>query len=92
LIVGAIDDEYDTAVVVSSDTDIIPAIDWVRNRTGKRVEYIGFSIPHASDTKKSTTPSLTLTAKTDLQRTLVSSDISRFLRQIENQENNQEIR
>ncbi|TSC93841.1 MAG: Uncharacterized protein CEN87_741 [Parcubacteria group bacterium Licking1014_1] len=51
LIVGAIDDKYDVAVVVSSDADIIPAIDWVRNRTHKKVEYIGFSIVDGEDNK-----------------------------------------
>ena len=44
IIVGAIDKKYDTAIVVSSDTDIIPAIDWVRMRLHK-VEYVGFSMP-----------------------------------------------
>jgi len=78
LIVGALDDKYDVAVVVSSDADIIPAIDWVRNRTHKKVEYIGFSITDGENEKKSATPSLTLIAKTDIQRTLVASDLKSF--------------
>lgn len=81
LIVGAIDDKYDVAVVVSSDADIVPAIDWVRNRTHKKVEYIGFSIINVEDEKKSTTPSLTLIAKTDIQRTLVASDLKPFMQE-----------
>ncbi|PIT89061.1 MAG: hypothetical protein COU27_02310 [Candidatus Levybacteria bacterium CG10_big_fil_rev_8_21_14_0_10_36_7] len=81
LIVGAIDDKYDVAVVVSSDADIIPAIDWVRNRTHKKVEYIGFSITDGTDQKKSATPSLTLMAKTDIQRTLVASDLKPFIQE-----------
>jgi len=81
LIVGAIDDKYDVAVVVSSDADIIPAIDWVRNRTHKKVEYIGFSIIDMNDEKKSTIPSLTLIAKTDIQRTLVASDLKPFIQE-----------
>jgi len=32
LIVGAVDNKYDTAIVVSSDGDLVPAIDWVRLR------------------------------------------------------------
>ena len=28
LIVGAVDDQYDVAIVVSSDSDLVPAIDW----------------------------------------------------------------
>ena len=58
LIVGAVDNRYDVAVVVSSDADIIPAIDWVRNRKHKKVEYIGFSITDKENEKKSTTPLL----------------------------------
>jgi len=38
----AYQDKYDTAVVVSSDTDLIPGI--IRAKElGKRIEYIGFS-------------------------------------------------
>lgn len=39
LVVGAIDELFDIAVLVSSDTDLIPAIKYVRHK-GKRVEYI----------------------------------------------------
>ena len=81
LIVGAIDDKYDAAVVVSSDADIIPAIDWVRNRKHKKVEYIGFSIINAGDEQKSTVPSLTLITRTDIQRTLVASDLKPFIQE-----------
>lgn len=42
LVIGAVEDIYDTAVVVSSDTDLIPALKYVRSK-GKKVEYIGFS-------------------------------------------------
>ncbi|MDO8470685.1 MAG: NYN domain-containing protein [bacterium] len=42
LIVGAVDDIYDTAILVSSDTDLIPALQYIRYR-GKKLEYIGFS-------------------------------------------------
>ena len=81
LIVGAIDKKYDTAIVVSSDTDIVPAIDWVRNRTDKKVEYVAFSIIDNEDKKKSTNPSLTLIAKTDIKRTLVVSDLKPFIQE-----------
>ncbi|MBU3896174.1 NYN domain-containing protein [Patescibacteria group bacterium] len=79
LIVGAVDDKYDVAIVVSSDADIVPAIDWVRNRKHKKIEYIGFSIKDDKDDKKSTTPSLTLMARTDIQRILVASDLKPFI-------------
>lgn len=42
LVVGAYEDSYDVAILISSDTDLIPAIEKVR-ALGKSVEYIGFS-------------------------------------------------
>ena len=42
LVIGAVDNWYDTAIVISSDTDLIPAIKYVRNAKNKAVEYIGF--------------------------------------------------
>ena len=42
LVIGAVENAYDVAVVVSSDTDLIPAIRYIRSK-GKRVEYVGFS-------------------------------------------------
>lgn len=88
LIAGAIDDKYDVAIVISSDSDIVPAIDWVRHRKDKKIEYIGFSIIDNKDKKKSTTPSLTLIAKTDIQRTLVASDLKPFIQERNNGQSN----
>ena len=42
LVIGAADNLYDTAVVVSSDTDLIPAIKYARYKK-KNVEYVGFA-------------------------------------------------
>jgi len=42
LAVGAADDIYDTAILVSSDTDLIPAVKYLKYRN-KRLEYVGFS-------------------------------------------------
>ncbi|MCX6718554.1 MAG: NYN domain-containing protein [Candidatus Staskawiczbacteria bacterium] len=42
LIIGAVDNIYDTAVLVSSDTDLIPAIKYVKYKQ-KKLEYVGFS-------------------------------------------------
>src|SRR3989344_2196131 len=42
LLRGAYKDTYDTAILVSSDTDLIPAIQYLREE-GKKLEYIGFS-------------------------------------------------
>lgn len=66
LLVGAYENIYDVAILVSSDTDLIPAIEKVR-ALGKKVEYIGFShrpsfglIKNASESK--------LLAKSDLEQ------------------------
>lgn len=80
LIVGAVDNQYDTAIVVSSDSDLIPAIDWVRFRKQKKVEYVGFSISDEKNPKNSTNPLLSLIAKTDIKRTLVKSDLQPFIK------------
>lgn len=42
LLIGAYENFWDTAVVISSDTDLIPAIEKVK-ALGKKVEYIGFA-------------------------------------------------
>lgn len=80
LIVGAVDDQYDSALIVSSDSDLIPAIDWVRHRKKKKVEYVGFSIPDESDPRKSTNPLISLITKTDIKRILVKSDLKAFIK------------
>jgi len=67
LIIGAVDNLYDTAIVVSSDTDLIPAIKYVKYRK-KRLEYVGFS--HA--------PSFGLQKYADLSILLLPKDIENF--------------
>ena len=42
LVIGAVENKYDTAIIVSSDTDLIPAIKYIRSK-GKTVEYVGFA-------------------------------------------------
>lgn len=42
LVIGAVENLFDVAIVVSSDTDLIPAIKYIRSK-GKIVEYTGFS-------------------------------------------------
>lgn len=78
LIVGALDNQYDTAVVVSSDADLVPAIDWVRHRGKKRVEYVGFSLI-GQDQADITRPLQTMISKTDIQRILTASDVKPFI-------------
>lgn len=57
ILIGAYEDKYDTCIVLSSDTDLIPAIKQVIT-LGKRVEYVGFShqpsfgmMKHVSETR-----------------------------------------
>ena len=67
LIVGAIDNLYDTAILVSSDTDLIPAIRYIKYK-GKKLEYIGFS----------DNPSLGMQKYADLSVLLRPEDIEKF--------------
>ena len=67
LIVGAVDNLYDTIILVSSDTDLIPAIRYVKYKD-KKIEYVGFA--HA--------PSLGIQKYTNLSRLLLPEDIEKF--------------
>lgn len=78
LIVGAVEDVYDIAIVVSSDADLLPAIEWVREKKKKRIEYIGFSIMDSKNPINSTKPLQSMIPNTDTQRVLVESDILKF--------------
>jgi len=81
LIIGALDKKYDTAILVSSDTDLVPALDLVRHRFNKKVEYIGFSIPkdESRHIYEETKPIARMIEKTDVLRGLVESDIKPFI-------------
>lgn len=79
LIAGAVDDQYDTAIIISSDADLIPAIDWVRHRCNKKVEYVGFSFPNTDVPSKSIKPLISMISKTDIQRTLTEQDLLKFI-------------
>ncbi len=78
LIVGAVDDKYDTAILISSDADLVPAIDWIRRRHHKKVEYIGFSM--LVNKENATKPLQTMIACTDIQRILVEADLRKFIK------------
>jgi len=41
LVIGALRDEFDSAVLISSDSDLIPAVEFVRS-LGKQVFYVAF--------------------------------------------------
>lgn len=68
LLTGAYDNRYDTAVLVSSDTDLIPAVHGVR-RKKKGIEYVGFA--HR--------PSFGLIKNVDTTTTLRREDVVAFL-------------
>jgi uncharacterized LabA/DUF88 family protein len=69
MVIGAYENNYDVAILVSSDTDLIPAIKQVR-RLGKIVEHIGFS--HA--------PSFGLQKHADATRLFVYEDLKGFIK------------
>lgn len=79
LVAAAIDNKYDTAILVSSDTDLVPMIDWLRFRLKKTIEYIGFSIPDKTGTGNGVRPTQSLISRSDIQRVLVESDIRKFI-------------
>ena len=78
LVAGAVDNKYDTAIIVSSDTDLVPMVDWVRFRLKKRIEYVGFSIPGILGGSGDVRPTQSLISRTDIQRILVESDLRKF--------------
>jgi len=67
LIIGAVDNLYDTAILISSDTDLIPAIQYVKYKK-KKLEYVGFSHD----------PSLAMQKYADLSILLLPRDIEKF--------------
>lgn len=67
LVIGSVDNIYDTAILVSSDTDLIPAVKYTKYKN-KRLEYVGFS--HA--------PSLGMQKHADFSVLLRPEDIDKF--------------
>ena len=80
LIVGAVDNKYDTAIIISSDSDLIPAIDWVRYKRKKKIEYIGFSIPDKKNSYNNTRPLVSMISRTDVQRIFSDLDLKSFIK------------
>ena len=68
ILIGAYEDLYDTAILVSSDTDLIPALVKAKQMK-KKIEYIGFS--HK--------PSYALIKNSNIRRLLTKDDIEQFL-------------
>lgn len=76
MMLGALDNLYDVAILISSDSDLVPVCELVKSRFWKRVEYVGFHII-APDT---TVPTKALMYATDSQRIFGPDDIKRFVR------------
>src|SRR3989338_4517578 len=68
LVIDAVENNFDTAIMVSSDTDLIPAIKYLRSR-GKKVEHVGFS--HA--------PSLGMIKESDDRILLLKTQLEAFI-------------
>lgn len=68
MVIGASDNLYDTAIVVSSDTDLIPALKYSVNGKKKNVEYIGFA----------GSPSYGMMRESTIQRVLAKEDLATF--------------
>ena len=64
ILIGAYENLYDTTILVSSDTDLIPALAKARSMK-KKIEYIGFS--HK--------PSYGLITHSDIRRLLTKDDL-----------------
>lgn len=69
MVVGAVDDLYDVVVIVSSDTDLIPALQYIKHKN-KKIEYVGFS--H--------NPSFGMQKNANFSKLLLPSDINKFIR------------
>ena len=80
MIIGAMDDKYDTAILVSSDTDLVPAVNTIINRFNKKVEYIGFSIFDSQNKRNTIKPSQALISRSSISRVLVKNDIVKFIK------------
>jgi len=68
ILIGAYENLYDTAILISSDTDLIPALAKAKQMK-KKIEYIGFS--HK--------PSYALIKNSNIRRLLTKEDIEQFL-------------
>lgn len=68
LVSGAYENQYDRAILISSDTDLLPALEKVRAK-GKKITYVGFS--HK--------PSHALITHSDVRRLLTKEDPEQFL-------------
>lgn len=69
MLLDAIEDKTDILMLFSSDTDLIPALKYIRTRLKKQIEYIGFSHSPSFGIQKNATTS----------RLLYPDEIQKFL-------------
>lgn len=81
MLIGAIDGKYDIAVVVSSDSDLIPAMDVVRKKFNKKVEYVSFSSSPLPEIKiyEELKPTNSMIYHSDIQRIIPVDDLKKFI-------------
>ena len=68
LVIGAVDNLYDTAIVISSDTDLIPAVKYVSKWQKKKIEYVGFD----------GSPSIAMIKECSSRRIFAKGDLKKF--------------
>ncbi len=78
LLIGAYEDKFDTAIIVSSDTDLIPVIDIIRKKLNKKIEYVGFSAPQIGSMEP-VKPTNSMIHRSDTQRVLPVEDLREFI-------------
>ena len=68
MVIGAYENEYDSVILISSDTDLMPALKFIQSK-GKKIEYVGFSAR----------TSVALLTQSDAQRVFSLQDLQPFL-------------
>lgn len=68
ILIGAYENTYDTAIIISSDTDLLPAMAKAKE-LGKEIEYIGFA--HQ--------PSFAMQRYATLSRLLIKEEVESFI-------------
>lgn len=79
ILIGAFEDRYDMAILVSSDTDLMPVINYVQKNLGKRVEYVGFDIKDNRIVLEDTVPTMSLSLCCKSKKILDNEMIDKFL-------------
>lgn len=68
MVVGACEDQFDSVLLISSDSDLVPALKQVQLKN-KKVEYVGFSMR----------TSVALMTQSDMQRVFSLPDLQQFI-------------